>query len=60
MSAFEQRCRMAVIVGSVVGIVLAIIMCVAFGVLDIQCSDSPQGQYWNAAEQHCQASEVRP
>ena len=58
MSDFELRCRGAVMLGAVSGILLALAMCIAFGFLDIQCRDNAAGPFWNAAEQRCQAQEV--
>ena len=60
MTDFERRCRRAAIAGSFTGVLLAVAMGIAFGVLDIQCRDNPQGPFWNANESRCQVGEVQP
>lgn len=37
---------------------ITLAMSIAFGVLDVQCRNSPDGPYWNAERQQCQAHEV--
>lgn len=43
---------------AVLGSLIALTMCIAFGVLDVQCRNNPDGPYWNAEKQQCQAREV--
>jgi hypothetical protein len=55
-----NRYQTAVVGGSVTGAIIALIMCIAFGIFDVQCRGEPAGPYWNAERQACQAHEVTP
>jgi hypothetical protein len=57
---FSIRCRRAAIWGSISGAVIGLAMCIAFGVLDVQCRNDPHGPFWNADDQRCQAHEAQP
>lgn len=50
--------KRGLIVSAIIGAVIGLAMCIAFGVLDVQCRKSPDGRYWNAELQRCQAYEV--
>ncbi len=40
---------------SAAGLLIAAALCLAFGVLDVQCWDSATGPYWDATSQSCDA-----
>jgi hypothetical protein len=43
----------AVVCGGIVGILISLIMCVAFGILDVQCRGTGKPN-WNAEMQVCE------
>ncbi len=53
-----DKFRAVIASAAVVGVLLATILLLLFGILDVQCRNSPLGTYWNAAQQVCQAAEV--
>lgn len=57
MKNYETRKANALIYGVLTGVSLSIVMCVLFGIMDVQCWDSPLGRHWNAASQVCQAKD---
>lgn len=53
----EQRrshYRKALAVGGVLGLVLGVATCLAFGVFDVQCRADPSAPNWNAQLQRCE------
>lgn len=50
----------AIAYGALTGFAVALALGLLFGVLDVQCRNDPAGRFWNAQEQRCQQSEVKP
>ncbi|MFA7585600.1 MAG: hypothetical protein WCY11_05295 [Novosphingobium sp.] len=54
----KEKAKIALLTGALTGLLMAIAGAVAFGILDIQCRNDPNGRYWNAEQQQCQATEA--
>jgi hypothetical protein len=52
----RDQFKFGLILSCMAGALIGLGMCIAFGVLDVQCSDA--APYWNAEEQRCQTVEV--
>lgn len=47
-----------VLIGLISGVIVALICCILFGILDVQCFNSDKGPHWNARTASCQFQEV--
>jgi len=52
----SEAFKLGLLIAGLTGLLLAILMCILFGVLDVQCND--KAPYWNAKTQKCQPKEV--